>query len=117
MCKVVPCGELHLEYGWQLIFVALCHYLLVVSHFCCFFSFHSLLKLHYGDKLCKSQSTRKGATEARLSVREAEWRLNAKLFLDEYPRWEIEGPHWSVILQDMFLHATEQEQKKAERFI
>ena len=29
----------------------------------------------------------------RLSIREAEHRLNAELFLDEYPRWGIEGPH------------------------
>ena len=52
-----------------------------------------------------------------LSIREAEWRLDAKLFLDKYPRWEIEGPHQSIILHDMFLHATEQGQKEAERFI
>ena len=29
-----------------------------------------------------------------------------ELFLDEYPRWEIEAPNWSVILHQMFLHAT-----------
>ena len=43
--------------------------------------------------------------------------LNAELFLDKYPRWEIEGPHQSVILHDMFLHATTQGQKETERFI
>ena len=55
--------------------------------------------------------------EAGLSIREAEWRLDAKLFLDKYPRWEIEGPHQSIILHDVFLHATKQEQKELERFI
>ena len=65
----------------------------------------------------KSQTTREQATEVGLLFREAEQRLNAKLFLDEYPRWEIEAPHWSVILHEMFLHATEWGQKKAERFI
>ena len=39
-----------------------------------------------------------------------------KLFLDEYPRWEIDRPHQSIILYDMFLHAAEQGQKEAERF-
>ena len=65
----------------------------------------------------KSHTTREQAIEVRLSFREAEWRLNAELFLDEYPRWEIEAPHWSVILHDMFLHATEWGQKEAERFL
>ena len=53
--------------------------------------------------------------EVGLSVREAEWRKDAKLFFDEYPRWELGAPHWSVILQEMFLHAAEQGQKEAER--
>ena len=44
-------------------------------------------------------------------------RQNSNLFLDEYPRWEIEGPHWSIILHDMFLHTTKEGQKEAERFI
>ena len=85
--------------------------------FNCLFSYHSLLVLHYGDKLCKSESTREQAREVGLSIRQAEWHLNAKLFLDKYPRWEIDGPHWSVILHNMFLHATEQGWKEAERFI
>ena len=48
---------------------------------------------------------------------EAEWHLNAELFLDEYPRWEIDGPQWSIILHDMFLHTAEQGRKEAKRFI
>ena len=53
----------------------------------------------------KSQTTRKQAIEVGLSVREAEWRLDAEVFLDEYPRWELGAPHQSVILHEMFLHA------------
>ena len=120
MCKVVPHGKLSLEYGWQLLVVALCHlchYFWVVSHFCSFFSYHSLLELHYGDRLHKSQLAREQAIEARLPIREAEWRLDAKFFLDLCPRWKIEGPHWSIILHDMFLHAAKQVWKEAERFI
>ena len=55
----------------------------------------------------KSQTTREQAIEVGLSFREAEQRLDAELFLDEYPRWEIEATHQSVVLHEMFLHATE----------
>ena len=113
-------GKPSLKYGQQLIVVVscqLCHYLSVVSHFCCFFIYHSLLELHYGDWMYKSQTAREWATEVGLSIREAEWGLNAELFLDKYPRWEIEAPHWSIILHEMFLHATKQGWKEAERFI
>ena len=49
-----------------------------------------------------------------LSVREAEGRIDTKLFLSEYPWWELGAPHWSVILHEMFLYAAEQGQKEAE---
>ena len=55
----------------------------------------------------KSQTAREWAIEVGLLLREAEQRLDAKLFLDEYPRWELGAPHWSIILHEMFLHATE----------
>ena len=42
--------------------------------------------------------------EVGLSVREAEQRIDAELFLNEYPRWELGAPHQSVILYEMFLH-------------
>ena len=65
----------------------------------------------------KSQTAREWAREVGLLYREAEWRLDAKLFLNEYHRWEIGALHWSVILHDMFLHTAEWGQKEAERFI
>ena len=52
-----------------------------------------------------------------LSIREAEQRLDAKLFQDEYPRWDIGAPHQSIILHEMFLHTAEQGEKEGERFI
>ena len=79
----------------------------IVSYFCCFFSYPSLLELHYGGRMNKSQTAREQAIEVGLSVREAKQRLDAELFLDEYPRWELGAPHWSVILHGMLLHATE----------
>ena len=75
------------------------------------------MDLHYGGRVNKSQTTREWAVEVGLLYREVEWRLDAKLFLDEYPRWEIGAPHWSVILNEMFLHAAEQGQKEAETLI
>ena len=65
----------------------------------------------------KSQTAREQAIEVGLSFREAEWRFSAELFLNEYPRWEIEVPHQSFILHEMFLHAAKQGQKEVERFI
>ena len=55
--------------------------------------------------------------EEGLSVQEAEHHLNAKLFLDEYPRLDVGGPHHPFILQGMFMHATESGWKEAERLI
>ena len=78
----------------------------IVSYFCCLFSYHSLLELHYGGRMNKSQTAREWAIEVGLLVREAEWRLDTELFLNEYPRWELGAPHQSVILHEMFPHAT-----------
>ena len=55
----------------------------------------------------KPQTAREQAIEVGLSFRDAEQRLDAELFLKEYPRWELGAPHWSVILHEMFLHAAE----------
>ena len=65
----------------------------------------------------KSQATREWAREAGMSIREAEHWLDAKLFLDKYTRWDIRGPHHTIILHSMFLHATREGQKEVERFI
>ena len=67
--------------------------------------------------MCKSQTAREWAIEVGLSFREAEQRVDAELFLDEYPRWELGAPHQSVILHEMFLHTAKWGQKEAERFI
>ena len=77
----------------------------------------TVLKLHYGDWMRKSQTAREQAIEVGLSFREAEQRLDTELFLDEYTRWEIGAPHWSVILHERFLHTAKWGQKEAERFI
>ena len=89
----------------------------MVLYFCCLFSYPNLLKLHYEGRMSKSQTAREQAREGGLSIREAEWRIDAKLFLNEYPRWELGAPHQSIILHEMFLHAAEQGQKEAERLI
>ena len=89
----------------------------VVLHFCYLFSYPSLLELHYGGRLRKSQTAREWARETGLLIREAEHRLDMELFLDEYPWWKLGAPHWSIILYEMFLHATEQGQTEVERLI
>ena len=53
----------------------------------------------------KSQTAREQAREVGLSIREAEQRIDAELFWDEYPWWELGAPHQSIILHKMFLHA------------
>ena len=57
--------------------------------------------------MSKSQTTREQAMEVRLLGMEAEWRIDTELFLNEYPRWELGAPHWSIILHEMFLYAAE----------
>ena len=89
----------------------------VVLCFYCLFSYPSLLELHYGGRIMKSQTAREEAREIALLVREAGWRIDAELFLNEYPRWELGAPQQSVILHQMFLHTAEQGQKEAERLI
>ena len=65
----------------------------------------------------KSQATRELAREVGVSIQEAEHLLDAELFLDKYPRWDIKGPHHPIILHSMFLSAAGEGQKEAERFI
>ena len=73
----------------------------------CLFSYSSLLDLQYGGRIQKSQTAREQARETGISVREAEQRIDAELFLDECPRWELGAPHQSIIPHEMFLHAAE----------
>ena len=81
------------------------------------FSYSSLLELQYWGRVQKSQIARKQAREMGTSVREAEHRIDIKLFFNEYPRWGLGTPHWSVILHEMFLHTAERGQKEAEDMI
>ena len=50
----------------------------------------------------KSQATREWTRETGVSIREAEHQRDAKLFLDEYPRWNIKRPHCPIILHSLF---------------
>ena len=64
--------------------------------FCCCFSYHALLEMHYINKWHKMAATKKWAQEEAISVQEAECLLDSKLFLDEYPRWKADGPPMSL---------------------
>ena len=82
--------------------------------FYCFFIYLTLLELHYGGRVQRSQLAQEQAKEMGTSVREYECRIDVGLFLSEYPRWELGTPHWSVILHEMFLHAAKRGWKEAE---
>ena len=87
------------------------------SVFYCFLSYLTLLELHYGGRVQRSQIDWEQAKEMGTSVRESECRIDVKLFLDEYPRWELGTPHQSVILHEMLLHAAKRGQKEAEHMV
>ena len=95
----------------------------MVFHFCrwsvfyCFFSYSTLLELHYGGRVQRSQIAQEQAKEMGTSVRESEHRIDVELFFDECLRWEFGTPHRSVILHEMFLHAAERGQKEAEHMV
>ena len=89
----------------------------MVLCFYCLFSYSSLLELQYGGRIWKSQTAKEWARKTGILVREVEWRIDVELFLDEYPRWELGAPHWSVILHKMFLDAAERGHKEAERLV
>ena len=54
------------------------------------------------------------AEEKGISFRESEQMVDSEIFLDEYPRWGLGTPHWSVVLHEMFLPTAGQGQKEAE---
>ena len=49
-----------------------------------------------------------------ISIRETKCQIDIGLFLDKYPLWGLGTPHCSVILHEMFLHATDRGWKEAE---
>ena len=89
----------------------------MVLYFCCLLSYPSLLELHYGGRMRRSQTTREWAKEVGLSVREAEQRIDAELLLNKYLRQELGEPHQSIILHEMFLHTAKWGWNEVERLI
>ena len=69
------------------------------------FSYHTLFHLKYDHKVGKTAAAKRLAAKKNISVWEAERQLDAKLFLDEIPKWEPGGPHYSLLCQKMFTHA------------
>ena len=68
----------------------------------------------YGDKQNKTLTAKEQASRDGLSIREMEWHMDAEMFLDEYPHWEVRGLHCPLILQEMFLQAAHLGWKEAE---
>ena len=89
----------------------------VCNAFCCWFSYHTLLELHYEDKWHKTIAAKKQAQDEEISVWEAEYHLDTDLFSDEYPQWEAGGPQCPFILQRMFMHTETMGWKEMEQAI
>ena len=62
----------------------------------------------------RTQAAWDWAEEDDTSIRKVECQIDIGLFLDEYPRWELGTPYRAIILHEMFLHATNRGQNKAE---
>ena len=78
------------------------------------FSYTALLSLRYRDQVQRTWVAWDFAEENDMSIHEAEHQIDIRLFLDEYPRWELGTPHRAIILHKMFLHATDRGQKEVE---
>ena len=78
------------------------------------FSYATLLALQYGDRVQRTWAVQDHAEENDISIREAECQIDIGLFLDKYPQWGLGTPHQSVLLHEMFLHATNRGWKEAE---
>ena len=74
---------------------------------CCYYlpSYSTLLTLHYGGYVERSQVAQERADEKGISFREPEQMVDSELFLDEYPQRGLGTPHQLVVLHEMFLHA------------
>ena len=70
--------------------------------------------MRYGDKRNKTLTAKEQARREGLSIREMEWHMDVKMFLDKYPHWEAEGLHCPLILQEMFLQAAHSGRREAE---
>ena len=72
---------------------------------CCCFSYYMLFNMKYNHSAGNTTQAKRLAVEMDISVRKAEQRLDAKLFLDEIPRWQQGGPHHALLYQKIFEHA------------
>ena len=81
------------------------------------FSYTTLLALQYGDRIQRTRAAQDHAKENDILVREVEHQIDIGLFLDVYPQWGLGTLHQSVILHEMFLHATNRGQKEAEHMV
>ena len=70
-------------------------------------SYLTLLELHYGNHIQRSQVAWERAGEKGIAVQEPERQVDLELFLDEYPEWGLVTPHRLIVLHEMFLHTME----------
>ena len=71
----------------------------------------------YGSKRDKALATKGWAVKEGLSVWEAEWVMDVKLFLEGQTRWEADSPYHLMMIHEMFQHTTDQGQKEVEQTV
>ena len=80
-------------------------------------SYHELLVAKYGCKREKSQEAKQRSAEERRPICKMERALDVDLFLGAQDQWAEDSPHCLTILHEMFLHATSEGRKEAERYV
>ena len=75
------------------------------------------MDLKYDHRVGKTTVAKRLAAEKSISVWEAERWLDAKLFLDEIPKWKPGRPHHSLLYQKMFAPVKAARLKKYHRGI
>ena len=78
------------------------------------FQLSGLINLWYVNKITKTTGAKRLAKTENISVRDAEWLLDADAYLQEQWQWAQCGLHHEYMCQQMFLHATATGQSEHE---
>ena len=62
--------------------------------------------MRYENRMAKAAAAKKLTKERNISVREAEWQLDANAYLEEQWQWAPDGLHHEYLCQQMFLYVT-----------
>ena len=71
----------------------------------------------YKSKREKAVATKGQAAHEGWLVWQTKRMMDVELFLEGQTKWEEDGPHWLVMLYEMFRHAANERQKEAEQTV